>query len=192
MKNNAIIREIRKQDPAAFRALHHILGFDFESKFHALKIPAPFTMNKIWKLIESKGYTGQTRVALLMTGGRVCFANDLTLFKITGPGNSDFDVNVIRESRRWPRFNTKVKDVWCKGDFNERRKNPETTAYIICQSLDHITELKPESRPDFSDIFTRLTPEEQKKENGRAAVNVISAVEMASTEAGAKEEEGNA
>ena len=56
MKNNQIIRSLRAEDRNIFKALNMRYGFNFESKFHVLKLDAPITINKVWKAANEKGY----------------------------------------------------------------------------------------------------------------------------------------
>lgn len=145
MKNNQIIRELRNIDKNTFTALNKVFGYDFEKPFTTAKINGSFTVNKIWKELESKHTANDSVVVALMVCDDACTWRKHTITRILSDNiNIDFRLHST---------NTKVWDVFfAKGDFHDRRKIAKKV-YIIAQKKDLMNDPKKETYYDMRERF---------------------------------------
>lgn len=151
MKNNAIIREMKKQDNNIFRAMNQCYGFDFEKPFTTARINGSFTINKVLKEIEKKHTPNNSTIVILTVDGqgRRWRSDKLLAVQVTGTGAADFE---IEHHKKWFNFSTRFDSVYTKGDFNEARKNAEK-CYIIAQDNENMGRKWEKKQPDITSRF---------------------------------------
>lgn len=150
MKNNAIIRELKKQDKNIFRAVNQVYGIDFEKPFTIAKINGSFTINKVLKEVEKKHNPHNSKIITLTSvSSRGWRAGKLLAVEITGTGAADFE---IKHHKAWFEFNTILDDYYSKGDFNTDRKAADKV-YIIAQNNDFLGRKWEKCKPDITSRF---------------------------------------
>ena len=132
MKTNKIIRTISKIDSGIFKALNMNYGFDFEKSFDVYKIETPFTLKKLEKIINAKylpiGWNSEVVILLHFPETMQHYRrNSVVAVEAIGTGASDFNVGYEHRTRSIDYF-------WCKGDFNDARRDEDVEAFVVVQS----------------------------------------------------------
>lgn len=151
MKNNNITRELKNKDNNVFRALNNIYGFNFENPFTLVKIPSPFTLNKVMKAIDGKHTEYDSKIVVVLESSNKWRSEKLYAVDVLGSGASDF--NICHECR-WHGFSTKIDYFFAKGDFNEERKTA-ANVYIFAQKRENLAKVYKPFKADFEDANAR-------------------------------------
>ena len=149
-------------NPAILRGLHIKLGFDFQQPVTIKRIPAPFTIKKAWKLIESDHTPATSTAAIIMRdiGNTWCIYRDLHMTPITADNlRDDYDDHMSYSLGRAHGYKTVFSSFYAKGSFHDLRKAPTCEAWIIAQ---HNDLLKPWTEParDWTERQPDMAPDE--------------------------------
>lgn len=128
---NRGLKALYKVNKKYLNALHQAYGFDYNKPFYCDRIKGKFTINKILKTLEEKGYTpSNSTIALCiriddaLSGGVMSYRKGNTYtVEIRNGGTFKIEVNKT----------TALDTFWRKSDFEEMRKSDLTITWIIAQ-----------------------------------------------------------
>lgn len=160
--NTAAIKRVAAINPRAFKAMHSVVGFDFEQPFTLIAIDGPYTANKLNNAIRQEMGESLNHVTVVLTRNpRSQWRKGFYLFTLRG-SNVTIKCDYIGYG---------METFSRKSDFDELRKSPSVEAFVFVQDRGH---LKPrqEKPVDYTGRFAEAPMRRHSRwDDGRYAID---------------------
>ena len=127
MEKTAITEELLTFGKDIFVCLHDNFGFDFEKNIGIYRHDGKFTVNSIFKFVESKGFTRMSDCVLLIT----------SKYRFSYMEHNKPNLKAVRLKFSDGSFDrcyySRFGSYWRNADFHDDRKCDDCIAYIIVQ-----------------------------------------------------------
>ena len=156
--NNNVLKGLLKDNKQALRALHSTFNFDFCKPYTALYIEGNFTINQIFKKLDTS--TKNRVVVLTQDPENYCFKDEYQAAIIYSSGSFD-----IEFSKRIPYYSgpCRIDDYTRKSDFETTRKHKNIRSYVIAQPVEYLTPDK-KHETDYTQRFKYIAPDYKNQE----------------------------